>query len=303
MAAITGVGLSTADYALTLRELGPALDWFEQLGVDAVELSLSNFEVIGGCQIYGDRLKELRRICADRPFGYTVHGPILSSFTDRTHLALQKAAAAACLEVSGSLGATAQVHHAGLLPVCSVEQREDLLAIEREALAEIAPVAQAHGVVFCVETLFGRLEEWTASPAELARQIRAVDHPNIRATIDFSHVFLNAAERGFDPMEELEELAPLAAHLHVHDSFALPRSFSPYSRSEAILFGIGDLHLPPGRGSLPWERLARLPYGGPAVANLELTTRHRDQAADAVGWTRAWVGQAAEAAVAAGAAA
>lgn len=294
MPSITGVGLTTADFALTLRDLGAALDWFETMEIQSVELSLSNFEVIGGCQIYADRLAELRRICADRPFGYTVHGPIFSTFVDPMHLELQKAAAIACLEVSAAVGATAQVHHSGLLPICSEAQRADLLAMERAALAEIAPVAQAHGVVFCVETLFGRLEDWTASPSELARQIRAVDHPSIRATIDFSHVFLNASERGYDPMEGLEELAPLAAHLHMHDSFAIPRSFEPYSRSEAIMFGLGDLHLPMGRGSLPWDRLAKLPYGS-GIANLELTSRHRDQVAASVAFTRDWIAKVAAA--------
>ncbi len=299
MAAITGVGLSTADFANTLRDLPAALDWFETLGIDSVELSLANFEVIAGCRIEGDRLAELRRICADRPFGYTVHGPIMSSFTDARHLDLQKAAARACLEVSHALGATAQVHHAGLLPHVSAEQRTAMLAMEREALAEIAPAAREAGVVFCVETLFGRMETWTASPAELARQIHAVDAPEIRATIDFSHAFLNAGERGFDPMEELEALAPLTRHLHIHDSFGLPKTFAPYSRSEAILYGLGDLHLPPGRGALPWDRLARLPYAGPTVANLELTARHRDQVEAAVAWTRAWIAETAAAETAA----
>ncbi|MGF1445680.1 MAG: sugar phosphate isomerase/epimerase family protein [Pikeienuella sp.] len=289
MAALSGIGLSTADFAPTLRELGETLDWFETLGIDSVELALSNFEVVGGARIYADRLAELRRVCADRPFAYTVHGPVMSNFADIRHLDLQKSAARACLEVSHALGATAQVHHAGLLPIVSIEQRAALLAMEAEALSEIAPVARDAGCIFAVETLFGRLEQWTASPSELAQQIRRIDDPFVRATIDFSHVFLNAAERGFDAMAELNELAQVTRHLHIHDSFGLPKTFSPFSRSETILFGLGDLHLPPGRGSLPWERLAALPFAGPTVANLELTARHRDQVAAAVAWTRDWV--------------
>jgi len=289
MARISGVGLSTADFAPRLAELGAALDWFETLEIDSVELALSFFEVIGGCRIYPDRLAELTRICADRPFGFTVHGPVNSSFADPRHLALQKDACRACIEVSGALGATALVHHAGLLPPVSAAQRADLLAIERGALAEIAPAAAEAGVVLCVETLFGRIEQWTASPAELAEQIRAIDHPNIRACIDFSHSYLNASERGFDALEELATLAPLTRHLHIHDSFALARSFRPYNRGEEILFGLGDLHLPPGRGALPWQALARLPYAGPTLANLELTSRHRDQVAAAIAWTRDWI--------------
>ena len=93
-------------------------------------------------------------------------------------------------------------------------------------------------------------ETWFASPAELAAQIRAVNHPNIRATIDFSHAAINAGVRGFDLMAELKELAPYAGHLHIHDSFGKPRSFEPYTYGEAVNFGLGDLHMPPGWGNV-----------------------------------------------------
>ncbi|MEL6218451.1 MAG: sugar phosphate isomerase/epimerase family protein [Pseudomonadota bacterium] len=292
MPGIAGVGFSTTDLAQTLGDLGTLLDWAEELELASVELSLSNFEVIGGCKIWPDRMAELARICADRPFGFTVHGPIASSFGDIRNITLQTDAARACLEVSHRIGATAQVTHAALLPLTEAE-RVTPMALERETLAALAPEFADAGVALCVETLFPHGPVWVASPAELAEQIRAVDHPNIRACIDFSHVFLNAAERGFNAYAELATLAPLAAHLHVHDSFAWPRSFAPYSHSEAILFGLGDLHLPPGRGSLPWEQLAALPFADGIIANLELISRHRDQIPSAVAWTRDWIARGA----------
>jgi len=291
--AITGVGLSTADFANRLRDLGPALDWFETLGLDSVELSLMAFEVIGGCRVYPDRLAELKRVCADRPFAFTVHGPVSSSFADPAHLTMQKDCCRACLEVSAELGAGVQVHHAGIIPYMTVAQRAETRAIERDALAEIAPHAADAGVVLAAETLFGRVEKWTHSPAELAALIAEIDHPAIRATIDFSHVFLNGAERGFNALAELHALAPLTRHLHIHDSFAVPRTMGTYNRGEAIGFGLGDLHLPPGRGTLPWEALAKLPFGGPTIANLEMTDRHREEVPDAVAWTRGWVARTA----------
>lgn len=292
MAAITGVGLSTADFANRLRDLGPCLDWFETLGIDSVELSLMAFEVVGGGRVYADRLAELKRICADRPFSFTVHGPVNSTFTDRRHLEIQKAACLASIDVAGALGASVLVHHAGLMPQVTPAQRAGLTAMEREALAEMAGPAEAAGVILAVETVFGRDGQWTHSPQELAAQIAAVDRPSIRATIDFSHAFLNAADRGFDALASLEALAPLARHLHVHDSFGVPKTFGAYNRGEAIGFGIGDLHLPPGRGTLPWDALAALPYGGPTIANLELTDRHREEVEAAIAWTRAWIARA-----------
>jgi len=284
------IGFSTLDFAPGLDSLDGALDRFAELGAGSVELSLPNFEVIGGCRIYRDRLAELTRICARHDLAYTVHGPIKSTFADAAHLDLQKRACRACLEVAGEIGATAQVHHAAILPA-DAPDRADRLAMERDALAEMAEPAAAAGVVLAVETLYCRAGEWTASPGELAAQIRAVDHPNIRACIDFSHAFINATARGFDILAELEALAPVACHLHLHDSFAAPQSFRQYSMDEAILFGQGDIHLPPGRGDLPWEALARLPYPEGALANLELMRRHADQLGDALAWARSWVGR------------
>lgn len=289
MSTITGVGLSTADFADRLSDLGAVLDRFEALDIDSVELSLANFEVIAGCRVLRDRLETLKAVCADRPVAYTVHGPIKSNFADPAHVDLQRDAARACIEVAGELGAGVLIHHAALMPHVTAAERRRRLALEREGLAEIAPEAAEAGVTVAVETLFGRLDEWTPSPRELARQITAIDHPNIRACVDFSHAFLNAGERGFEVMEELAELAPLTCHLHVHDSFGSPRSFAQYSRAEAILFGLGDIHLPPGRGSLPWGALRRLPFAGPIMANLELTRRHADQLEPAVAWTRDWI--------------
>ena len=288
MTVISGVGLSSADLAPRLSELGAFLDRAEAMGLDAVELSLAAFEVVGGCRIWRDRLETLKAVCADRPFTYTLHGPIRSNFADPVHLALQKDACRACLEVGAEIGATVQVQHAALFPQATVAERDWRLAMEAEALREIAPEAADAGVVLAVETLFGRMAEWTPSPAELARQIRAVDHPNIRACADLSHAFLNAAERGFDALSGLAELAPLTVHLHIHDSFAAPASFAQYSADEAILFGLGDIHLPPGRGALPWEALATLPWAGPAIANLEVMARHEDQLEAAIAWTRDW---------------
>lgn len=279
-------GLTTGDFANTLRHLPSCLDKFEALGVDSVELSLGAFDLMAQARVLPHRLAEFKRICADRPFGFTLHGPIASSFTDRRHYQLQKDVCRAALDISGEIGAAAQVHHGGSAPAGDAAEIVALLELEREALIEIAPHAEACGVILCVENIFGDDAVWFASPAELAAQIRAVNHPHIRATIDFSHAAINAGVRGFDLMAELKELAPVAGHLHIHDSFGKPRSFRPYTYGEAVNFGLGDLHLPPGWGALDWEAIAALPYAHDVVANLELGTRFEDELPAAIAFCR-----------------
>ena len=163
------------------------------------------------------------------------------------------------------------------------------MAREREALAEVAPHAAGCGVTVAVENIFGSAEKWFASPAELAGQIAAVNHPNIRATIDASHGAINATVRGYDLMETLAVLAPWTAHLHVHDSFGLPQTFRPFTPGDAVAYGLGDLHLPPGwSGVLDWESIAALPFPEDAeiTANLELSANYSDEMADAVALCR-----------------
>lgn len=283
---IVAVGLTTGDFANRLKDLPGCLKRFEELGADYAELSLGALDVIANGRILPSRLAELKRICADHKLRYTLHGPIASRFTDPRHLDLQMEVCRAALEVSGEIGATAQVHHSGATPVDDQAERDRLYKLERDSLAEIAPHAEACGVTLCLENIFSEGQEFFLSPAELAEQVRAVDHPSIRATIDFSHAAINAGVRGFDLMAELAVLAPYAGHLHIHDSFGKPKSFRPYTYGEAVNFGMGDLHLPPGWGGLDWDAIAALPYAHDVVANLELSTRFEDALPEAVALCR-----------------
>ena len=283
---IAAVGLTTGDFANRLKDLPACLDRFEALGVEFAELSLGAFDIIANGRILPWRLKELKRICAGRALKYTVHGPLAARFTDRRHLQLQIDVCRASLEVSGEIGATAQVHHSGGAAVLDASERERLFKLERETLAEIAPHAEACGVRLCVENLYGEKDLYFLSPSELAAQIREVNHPFIRATVDFSHAAINAGMRGFDVMSELATLAPFAGHLHIHDSFGKPTSFRPYTRGDGVMFGLGDIHLPPGWGALDWEAIAALDYRDDVVANLELGTRYEDAIEDSIALCR-----------------
>lgn len=283
---VCGVGLSLGYSADRLLDLGPALDRLEPLGLDAVEIFLPSLGVVVGGRVRPRALATLRAACAHRPFAITLHGPLASSLGDVAHNRLQSDVCRAGLEVAHALGARVLVKHA---PVLGPDQADSVDDVEVEALLDLASDAEAASCVIAVETMWAREGEWTATPAQLARTLGAVGHPWIGACIDFSHAALNVARHGGDYLAELAALAPWARHLHLHDSFARPAAFRPWSRGDAVAFGFGDLHLPPGAGALPWEALAALPYGGPALANLEVDARWEDEWPDTVAWTRDWV--------------
>jgi sugar phosphate isomerase/epimerase len=72
-------------------------------------------------------------------------------------------------------------------------------------------------------------------------------------------------------MEEVKALAPLARHLHLNDCFGVSHGMDGALPAEVLAFGSGDLHLPIGWGSLPWDRLMSEPdYPDDLVLNQEL---------------------------------
>lgn len=291
MSGLVGVGLSTSDSAPTLSALGPCLDRYETLDLDSVEIHLPSMEVVLDARINAPRLAELRRLTSDRPFAVTLHGAVSSDLGEPRHHQLQKDVCRACLEVCGEIGATVLVHHSTIMPYSTLAERQDWLKRERDALVQLGQTARSLGVVLAVETLFGGLRDWCCSPAELACQLTAVGDPYVRATIDFSHAWILSDKRRFDYVAEIAALAPLAGHLHIHDSFGKAQTFQPYIKQERAMFGQGDLHLPPGWGSAPWGTLAELDYGGPTIANLELDARYAADWPAAISWTREWIGR------------
>lgn len=68
------------------------------------------------------------------------------------------------------------------------------------------------------------------TPAEVAQTARAVDHSNLVALIDFSHAYIESTHRGLNFREQLRAMAPVAGHLHVHDSFGRPTSLRRMQR-------------------------------------------------------------------------
>ena len=73
------------DYALA--KLGPALDEAAALGVDYVEIALYGLDLVANGRVLHDRVKRVKSLAADRPFGLTIHGPLGLNLMDGTERA------------------------------------------------------------------------------------------------------------------------------------------------------------------------------------------------------------------------
>ena len=206
-----------------------------------------------------------------------MHGVLTVNFMDEAHLDLHKAVCRAMLELCDAVGASVMAHHPGKVPAMHAAHLERLHGLERGALREMGDVAARYGVRIAVENLFVEdAMSYTPDPARLAREIAAIDHPNVCGLLDFSHAYIMAQFRGLDYLETLEAFAPAVNHLHVHDSLGRPRSIGGFYRfAEQIAFGMGDLHLPMGWGDIPWDAiLPQLRLRAGTVMIVELPERY-----------------------------
>jgi sugar phosphate isomerase/epimerase len=120
------------------------------------------------------------------------------------------------------------------------------------------------GVTIAVENYYpeqpilrGAVYDYSVWPSQLAEQISSVDHPAVGICLDVGHAALAASAFDFDFVEECAALAPLIRHVHLHDNLKRSNLTGVPAVSEHTVYGMGDLHLPPGRGAIPLGDLFR----------------------------------------------
>jgi sugar phosphate isomerase/epimerase len=276
------------------RDLGREIDAALEAGVSLVELPLYWLDIVAGRRIMRERLADVAAITRGRGARYSLHGHLGINLMEASHrLALHRDLFAVNIEIAATLEAPHLVVHTGLVGAESAADLENAYARQREALHAAGDIARAAGVTICVENVYdytGR--RLTALPGRLARELAAIGHPNVRATFDFSHGLIQSTAQKADFMAEAQALSPHACHLHIHDSFGSPRDFWVYSETEALAFGAGDLHLPVGWGSVPFDQIAadcRFPARVQAI--IELDERYNSEMGKCIAATRGWVGR------------
>ncbi|MCK0196906.1 sugar phosphate isomerase/epimerase [Ancylobacter sp. 6x-1] len=288
---IIATGFSLREGSPEFDDLAAGLDEAEALGVDVVELPVYAWHLMVNGRLLDSRVKDLARILAGRSLKASVHGPLSVNLMDNVErLPRHERVLAASIELTAAIGAKHLVVHTG-----SVRGQDDVevaYSRQREALATAGDIAQAAGVLLCVENIFrfGDVRE-TATPSKLAGELAAIDHPAVAATLDVSHAYIRAAQDRLDPLPEIAALAPYARHLHLHDSFGRPSQLWTYDPAEAVAFGEGDLHLPIGWGAIEWDAVTENPLPAETVAIMELDPRHWRELAGQVPTLKALAGR------------
>jgi sugar phosphate isomerase/epimerase len=279
--ALRSVGINQPRACLDgLYGLSADLESAKLAGADFVEIMPHELGLILGGKLDASRLRAVRELLVEAELSYTVHAPLDINLMDPIVPGLHRDVLDASIRFAGAIGAKIVVCHAGQR-VASRDARysfRDQLDAERYALREAGETAAEIGVTIAVENYYpelpivlGTVYDYSVWPSELAEQIVSVDHPAVGLCLDVGHAALAANAFGFDYVEECAAVAPLVRHLHLHDNMEKPNLTGEPPVSEHPVYGLGDLHLPPGRGTIPLEELfSRLDFSESPSCCVEL---------------------------------
>jgi sugar phosphate isomerase/epimerase len=93
------------------------------------------------------------------------------------------------------------------------------------------------------------------TPMILRTMAKRISSPAVGLCVDVGHANIVAGLRRTDPLELIEPVLDRAVMFHLHDNFGGRHGDSGSPEIDPLRL---DLHLPPGRGTVPWERLAPL---------------------------------------------
>ena len=293
MSNIIGTGFNAGSDDGEFATLESDLRALAEIGCDTVEIGVTSLDLIAGGRIIPERMARLEALTRQFDFRYTVHGLVSSNLMDLPTLPYQLAAAKALVEVCDRIDARILVQHGGALRADDIHQRHAADVREREALTELADFAKPYGVRIALENIFTTEPgQYRQTPAEVAETVRAVNHDQVVALIDFSHAYIESTSRGLDFRAQLRAMAPVAGHLHVHDSFGRPQGFyKPFFPQENTAMGVGDLHMPLGWGDIAWDEIfAELTFLPGTVLMMEIGRRYRAEQPASLDWARRLAG-------------
>ena len=264
-----------------VSRLAGDLEALKGAGPDFVELWPHHLGVILGGELDPTCLRSVKETLLEANLAYTVHAPLEINLMDLNAYDLQRDVLNASIRFANGVGAEVVVCHAGQR-VAARDARfnfKDQLAAERLALREAGDLAGELGVTIAVENyypelpiLHGAVYDYSVWPSELAEQIAAVDHPAVGVCLDVGHAALAAGVFGFDYFEESAVAAPLVRHIHLHDNLGKTNLTGVPPVSEHPVYGLGDLHLPPGRGTIPLrEMFSRVDFPEDPTCCVELS--------------------------------
>jgi sugar phosphate isomerase/epimerase len=177
------------------------------------------------------------------------------------------------LGYAAEIGAQRVVYHAANHP--DEPASEDRLLAETRSLARLARHAERRGITIALENLapvFPGPEALSFKPLLLRTMAKRISSPSVGLCLDLGHANVVAGLHGSDPIELIEPALDRTVLFHLHDNLGARRGREEAPELDPLRL---DLHLAPGRGNVPWDRLAPLLAHRQAPLLLEVHPPHR----------------------------
>jgi sugar phosphate isomerase/epimerase len=255
----------------------PLLKSYEAAGFDWVQLHSPPPSVLRDhhfCTRHGAAVAEA---LATTSLAAVVHAPAGLRLGDRDG----DRAFEGLLSYAAEIGAAQIVYHAMALP--DAPAADAARAAEERSLEAGVALAERLEITIAIENLapvYPGPETLAASPVTLRSLVQRIGSDNLALCLDLGHAQITADLRHTGVERLCEPVLDLVSVFHVHDNLG-----ARWTRAGDEL-GVDplrlDLHLPPGRGTLPWDRVASLLADHRAPLLLEVHPPHRPRASELV---------------------
>jgi sugar phosphate isomerase/epimerase len=188
------------------------------------------------------------------------------------------------LSYAAELGASQVVYHAH--PLADAPENEDALRAESNSLEQLARLAERLELTIAIENLcptFPGLESVSASPLSLRALAQHINSERVQLCLDLGHAHVIADLRHTSLDLLVEPVLDLVSVFHVHDNLGARWGHGALGDELGIDPLRLDLHLPPGRGSLPWDAVAPVLARHDAPMVLEVHPPFRPKASELFG--------------------
>ena len=266
-----GIGINVHSPRINgdLDLLDKDLAYFKQVGFDYVEIPVHGVNGVINGELNLENVERVKGMLRKYNLKASVHCPDSLNLR-KDNFDLQEKVFYSSIEFTLELSAKVLVYHKGKF---EREKRDDKLRnLVREREIEILRVlsepAGEEEIQICIEN------DVSSSIEELVTMVGRINRRNVGITYDFGHAFLYysrfGGEREF--LTSIKRALPYLKHIHVHDNFgqaSITSQDDPYINR--LPFGEGDLHMPPGMGKIPYEKVFSLirEYKGIVVMEIE----------------------------------
>jgi sugar phosphate isomerase/epimerase len=267
-------------YGLTVpHEWWPSahlLKSFEAAGFSHVQVDSPPMSVLGEARLVTKHAGALRESLATTGLSLVLHAPSgLRLGTSEGDKAMD-----GLIDYATEAGAEQVVYHALSLP--DEPASEDGLRYEMISLRRAVRRAELHGFKIAIENLaplFPGRESISANPMALRTAAKRLSSEGVGLCLDLGHAHICAQLRQTSLAQFVEPVLDMVSLIHAHDNYGARRGVDSSSALGVDPLRL-DLHLPPGRGNLPWPDVAPLVMRTTAPVVLEVHPPFRPRVAN-----------------------